>query len=87
MADLFRTMICTAAEAPAAREAAAAVPGGEGMFTAGLSPTGEAPATDYISSGYVSEEIVLAVTPLIAVVTEADAQTTMAAMGLQIVSD
>lgn len=86
MADIFRTMICTAAEAPAAQEAAAAIPGGEGMFTTGLSPTGSAPATDYISSGYVAEEIVLAVTPLIAVVTEADAQSTLAAMGLQIVS-
>lgn len=30
-------------------------PGLDGMFTTGMSPTGNAPATHYVSSGYVSE--------------------------------
>ncbi len=60
--DIFATIIVTAAQAQAAREAAAQIPGGEGMFTAGLSPTGAEPATHYISSGWLPAEIVDALT-------------------------
>lgn len=57
MTDVFVTIIIPAAEVEAARELAATVPGGQGMFTAALSPTGSAPAKHYISSGYVSPEL------------------------------
>jgi len=67
MADIFATIIVTAAKAQAARDAAAAIPGGECMFTAGLSPTGAEPATHYISSGSVPQEIVEAVADLVEV--------------------
>lgn len=60
--EIFATIIVTAAQAQAARDAAAQIPGGEGMFTAGLSPTGAEPATHYISSGWIPAEIVDALT-------------------------
>jgi len=60
--DIFATIIVTADKAQAARDAAAQIPGGEGMFTAGLSPTGAEPATHYISSGWIPAEIVDALT-------------------------
>jgi len=60
--DIFATIIVTAAQAQAAREAAAQIPGGEGMLTAGLSPTGAEPATHYIASGWMPEELVQALT-------------------------
>lgn len=55
---IFRTMIVPAAEQAEAQAIAAAYPGGEGMFTTACSPTGLLPATDYISSGYVTTDIV-----------------------------
>jgi hypothetical protein len=59
MADLFRTLIITAADAPLAHEIAAAFgPGGSGMFTTPLSADGQEPATHYISSGYIPAEFV-----------------------------
>ena len=60
--DIFATIIVPAAQAQAARDAAATIPGGEGMLTAGLSPTGAEPATHYISSGWIPAEIVDALT-------------------------
>ncbi len=60
--DIFATIIVPAAQAQSARDAAAQIPGGEGMFTAGLSPTGAEPATHYIASGWVPEELVQALT-------------------------
>lgn len=55
MTDIMRTMIIPAALAPLARALAAGLsPGGAGMFTVGLSPTGEEPATHYVSSGLIS---------------------------------
>ena len=60
--DIFATIIVPAAQAQAARDAASAIPGGEGMLTAGLSATGNAPATHYISSGWIPAEIVEALT-------------------------
>lgn len=57
MADAFRTLICTAADAPLARAIAASFgPGGEGMWTTGLSADGAAPATHYVSTGYIPEQ-------------------------------
>ena len=66
MPDIFATIIVTAAQAQAARDAAAQIPGGEGMFTSELSATGNAPATHYISSGHMPEEIVQAVNAVVA---------------------
>ena len=60
--DIFATIIVLAAQAQSARDAAAQIPGGEGMFTAGLSPTGAEPATHYIASGWVPEELVQTLT-------------------------
>lgn len=55
--DAFRTLILPAAVTPLAREIAATLsPGGIGMLTTGLSPTGEAPPTHYISSGLIAPE-------------------------------
>lgn len=57
MTDIMRTMIIPAALAPLARALAAELsPGGVGMFTTGLSPTGEEPATHYVSSGLINGE-------------------------------
>lgn len=64
MADIFATIIVTADKAEQARAAAAAFPGGEGMFTSELSASGNAPATHYISSGWMPEEIVQAIAPV-----------------------
>ena len=60
--DIFATIIVPAAQAQAARDAAAQIPGGEGMLTSELSATGNAPATHYISSGWIPAEIVDALT-------------------------
>jgi len=81
MTDIFATIIVTAAQAKAARDAAAAIPGGDGMFTAGLSATGSMPATHYISSGSVPQEIVDAVASL-ADVSELPPAEAMQAAGL-----
>jgi hypothetical protein len=55
--DVFRTLIVTAEEAPLARLVCSTLGGlpYEGMFEVGLSPTGDEPATHYISSGGVGE--------------------------------
>jgi len=58
MADVFATIIVPASKAQAARDAAAQIPGGAGMFTAGLSASGNLPATHFISSGWIPSEIV-----------------------------
>ena len=52
------TMVLPVAHAPLARALAAhlAGPPGEGMWVVGLSATGEAPATHYVSSGPVGAE-------------------------------
>ena len=52
-----RTIIVPAAVVSAARAACAGLagPGGSGMFTTPLSPTGEAPPTHFISSGLIEE--------------------------------
>ena len=54
MSDIFLTLIVPAADAPLARSVAGAMdPGGAGMWNTPLSPSGAAPATHYISTGYV----------------------------------
>lgn len=58
MPDIFATLIVTAANVAQARTLAAEIPGGEGMFTSELSATGNAPATHYISSGWIPAEII-----------------------------
>lgn len=65
--DIFATLIVTAANVAQSRTIAATFPGGDGMFTSELSATGNAPATHYISSGYMPEEIVQAVNAVVAV--------------------
>jgi len=60
--DIFATIIVTADKAEQARTIAAQFTGGDGMFTSELSATGNAPATHYIASGRVPEELVLALT-------------------------
>jgi hypothetical protein len=57
MSDIFRTMIVPAAKVNFARSIAESFgPGGGGMWVSGLSPTGKAPATHYISTGHVPPE-------------------------------
>ena len=77
--DIFATIIVTADKAEQARLAAAQIPGGEGMFTSELSATGNAPATHYISSGYMPEEIVQAVNAVVAASNLAPADAIIAA--------
>ena len=54
----FRTLICTAATTPLARDIAATLSpsGGQQMWLTGLSATGSAPATHYVSTGLISPE-------------------------------
>lgn len=51
--QVFRTIVVTAADVDAARDICAEFEGGDGMFTTPLSPTGQAPVTNYVSSGYI----------------------------------
>jgi hypothetical protein len=55
--DVYRNLIVPANQAPLARLIAAALDpvNCSDMFTTGLSPTGDEPATHYISSGGISE--------------------------------
>ncbi len=55
--DIFRTLIVPADQAPLARLIAETLDpvNCQGMFQTGLSPTGDEPATHYISSGGISE--------------------------------
>ena len=57
---VFRTLIVSAAVAPFARQLSGAIPSGIGMFVAAYSPTGGAPATHYVSEGWIDEGIALA---------------------------
>lgn len=54
-----RSIVVSAAIASNARSLAAQVPGGAGMWITPLSPTGQAPATHYISSGKIWLEFAL----------------------------
>ena len=55
--DEFRTLILPANVTPLAQEIATTLsPGGVGMWTTGLSPTGAEPATHFISTGLIPPE-------------------------------
>jgi hypothetical protein len=58
MAWSFRTLITTAATTPLARDIAATLSptAGQNMWLTGLSATGNAPATHYVSTGLISPE-------------------------------
>jgi hypothetical protein len=60
MARTFRTLVVGAAVAPFARQLSDSIPSGIGMFVAAYSPTGTAPATHYVSEGWIDEEIAAA---------------------------
>jgi len=57
----FRTMLVPAEQVVLARSICSAVApsGGSGMFSTGLSPTGEPPASFYVSTGYLDEQFAL----------------------------
>ncbi len=75
MADAFRTLIVPTANVELARAIAASFgPGGEGMWTTPLSPTGADPATHYISTGYVPEQFANLLTDPVAVYDAATVQ-------------
>jgi len=64
MADwAFRTLITTTATTPLARDIAATLSpsGGQNMWLTGLSATGNAPATHYVSTGLISPEFAMLV--------------------------
>ena len=77
MTYTFRTFIVPAAVVDMARAMCVGLsgPAGDGMFTTALSATGEAPATHYVSSGLISDEMA-ALLPLTTV--NADGSTTTA---------
>lgn len=58
MIEAFRTMIVPASDAPLARQIAATLSpvGGGSMWLVGLSPSGEEPATHYVSTGLIGPE-------------------------------
>ena len=57
MADIFRTILVPAADAPLARTIAATLDPAhsQGMWETPLSPTGTEPATHFISTGFIGE--------------------------------
>lgn len=86
--DIFRTLIVQANQVELAREVGASYgAGGEGMFVTPQSSTGLYPATHYISSGLIPEELdaLVATIPDIDISDE-DAFAAMARLGLQIVN-
>lgn len=57
MSDVHRTIIIPAGMVNAARQLGSEIaPGGHGMFITGLSPTGNEPATHYVSSGLIDSD-------------------------------
>lgn len=57
MTDIFRTLILPADVTPLAQQIAATLsPAGAGMWTTGLSATGQEPVTHFISTGHISAE-------------------------------
>lgn len=61
MTDILATFTATPEQAPAARAAAEAIPGGSGMFVA------QDEAGNYVSSGYVSPALAEALVGLCAI--------------------
>lgn len=64
MSYVHRTMIVPAALTPLAQGLAPGLAGsaGDGMWTTGLSPTGAAPATHYVSAGMIEDTFVAVLT-------------------------
>ena len=87
LGDVFSTIIVPAPQQAEAQAIAAEYPGGAGMFETGCSPTGEAPATDYISSGYINGGIPVALAAAIpdADISEESPFVALERLGLQIV--
>jgi hypothetical protein len=87
--EIFRTIVVPAAEQALAQSIAAEYPGGAGMFTTGCSPSGLLPATDYISSGMMGEDIVEALgTALVDEdISEEPPFVALERLGLQLVSE
>jgi len=57
MTDIFRTLILPADVTPLAQEIASTLsPAGAGMWTTGLAPTAEGPATHFISTGLIGPD-------------------------------
>lgn len=57
MTDILRTIIVPSALAGRARELGKSLSAaGDGMYKTGASPTGESPATHFISSGWIGED-------------------------------
>ena len=87
--DIFRTLIVQADQVELAREVGASYgAGGEGMFVTPLSSTGLYPATHYISSGLIPEELdaLLATIPDIDI-SDDDAFVAMGRLGLQMINE
>lgn len=58
MAEAFRTLIVPAGLVELARALAGSLSArGQGMFAVPLSPSGQVPATHYVSSGWIDESI------------------------------
>ena len=85
MADTFATLIVTAENVERARTTAAQFTGGAGMFTTALSANGAGPATHYISSGYMPEEIVQALSGMCSISSKTSEEA-MADAGLVVVA-
>lgn len=87
--DIFRTLIVQANQVELAREVGASYSaGGEGMFVTPLSSTGQYPATHYISSGLIPEELdaLLAATPD-ADISDEEPFVAMERLGLQMINE
>ncbi len=63
MTEIFRTLIVPAADAPLARQIALTLSpvGGSGMWLAGLSPSGQEPATHFVSTGLIGPDFAMLV--------------------------
>ena len=83
--DVFRAIIIAAQHVQMARDEAAKFEGGAGMFTTELSPSGLAPATAYISSGYISDALAAALSQ--ADISEEQPFAAMARLGLKLVQE
>ncbi len=63
MTEIFRTLIVPAADAPLARQIALTLSpvGGSGMWTTGLSASGQEPATHFVSTGLIGPDFAMLV--------------------------
>lgn len=87
--DIFKTLVVQANQVELAREVGASYgAGGEGMFVTPLSSTGQYPATHYISSGFILEELdaLLATIPDIDISDE-EPFVAMERLGLQMINE